>query len=152
MADDIRPLPDLYEADFYAWTQAQAALIARLGRSGRLPEALDWPRLAEEVGDLGKSDLRGAESLVRNIIVHLALLQAAQRQEPMRHWRAEVLAFRQDLRARLTPSIRRKLMDTLEMLHQDGLALAEAKLAAHEPEAQPPSSALRWTLEDILGA
>lgn len=153
MADDLRrPVaPDLYDADFYAWAQAQAALIQSLGKEGRLPPDLDWARLAEEVGDLGKSDLRGAESLVRNIIVHLALIEAGTREEPKRHWRAEILAFQQDLRAYLTPSIRRKLQDSLETLHQDGLSLATAKLAAQEPGVEPPSPTLHWPLDTLLG-
>lgn len=154
MPDDVRhpSRPDLYETDFHAWAEAQAALIQALGEAGRLPPELDWARLAEEMGDLGKSELRGAESLVRAIIVHLTLIEASRSEEPVRHWRAEVAAFQQDLAGYLTPTIRAKLQAKLDQLHAEALKLAALKLAAHEPATPPPSPARRWTMPEILGA
>ncbi|MFT0727545.1 DUF29 family protein, partial [Synechococcus sp. F70.1] len=43
----------LYERDFYAWTQEQAALL----RSGQL-ERLDRVHLAEEIEALGRQERR----------------------------------------------------------------------------------------------
>jgi hypothetical protein len=56
----------LYEQDFYAWTQEQAALL----REGALHE-LDLANLAEEIESLGKSDRRALGSHLRNLVMHL---------------------------------------------------------------------------------
>jgi hypothetical protein len=49
-------MPDgaLYDDDFYAWTQEQAALLRRLPV---VSNRLDAEMIAEEIEDLGKSEL-----------------------------------------------------------------------------------------------
>src|SRR5215831_11171986 len=56
----------LYDQDFYAWTQEQAALL----REGAVHE-LDLGNLAEEIESLGKSDRRALGSHLRNLVMHL---------------------------------------------------------------------------------
>ena len=56
----------LYDQDFYAWTQEQAALL----REGAVEE-LDLRNLAEEIESLGKSDRRALGSHLRNLVLHL---------------------------------------------------------------------------------
>ena len=56
---------DLYDEDFYAWTQQQAEVL-RTHFQG--DNRLDVEHLAEEVEDLGKSELHAIESYVENII------------------------------------------------------------------------------------
>jgi len=157
MADDVRPLApkaELYEADFYVWTQTQAAALRAAGASkvspGQPVEHLDWLHLAEEVEDLGRSNLNAAASLVQRILEHLFLLESSGREEPKRHWRAEIVAFRKSLRRELSPSIRRKLQGMLEELHRDACDVAAAKLAAFETGAPAPDPSLRWTLEAVI--
>ena len=49
------PPEQLYESDFYAWTQVQAKELRRLARvRPNLP--LDLAHIAEEIRDLGKSE------------------------------------------------------------------------------------------------
>ena len=48
--------PELYDQDFYQWTQEQAALL----REGAWQD-LDVINLAEEIESLGKSDRRALE-------------------------------------------------------------------------------------------
>ena len=55
-----------YDADFYQWTQQQAALL----RQGLL-SAVDATNLAEEVESMGKKDRRAIGSHLRNILLHL---------------------------------------------------------------------------------
>ena len=43
---------DLYESDYYTWTQRQSAMI----RKGRLGE-VDLANIAEEIGSLGRSQV-----------------------------------------------------------------------------------------------
>jgi len=49
---------DLYDYDFFLWTQEQAAALRR-AKDSNLP--LDWENLAEEIESLGKSERPRAE-------------------------------------------------------------------------------------------
>jgi|MudIll2142460700_1097286.scaffolds.fasta_scaffold98266_2 hypothetical protein len=51
---------DLYDEDFLAWTEQTAALLRRSRFA-----AIDIDHLAEEVEDMGKRDLREANSRLR---------------------------------------------------------------------------------------
>ena len=75
---------ELYDEDFYAWTQQQAeALRTHFQGDNRL----DVEHLAEEVEDLGKSQLQAVESYVQQIIAHLLKLDYSGFELPRRHWR-----------------------------------------------------------------
>jgi len=56
----------MYDTDFYAWTQTQAAALAA-GHLGKL----DLANLAEEIQDLGKRDRRGLQSALEIVLIHL---------------------------------------------------------------------------------
>ena len=56
----------LYDTDFYAWANEQAALL----RAGRLSEA-DIENIAEEIESMGKSEKRELVSRLTVLIVHL---------------------------------------------------------------------------------
>jgi hypothetical protein len=63
----VKPPPsDLYETDFYAWTQQQAELL----RERRWAD-LDLENVAEEIETLGRSDKRQIESRLEILIAHL---------------------------------------------------------------------------------
>lgn len=57
---------NLYESDFYAWTQRQSALL----RTGQLAD-IDLEHLAEEIEDMGKSEKRTLESRLEILLMHL---------------------------------------------------------------------------------
>ena len=84
-------IESLYEEDFYAWTQQQAALLRRLPRLGN---ELDLEHIAEEIEDLGRSDLRAARSLCQHIIEHLLKLEYSGLEDPADHWRDEIVEWR----------------------------------------------------------
>ncbi|MEA2741530.1 MAG: hypothetical protein QOH05_4837, partial [Acetobacteraceae bacterium] len=64
-------MPDsLYERDVLAWSQHQADLLRRLGRGERVND-VDWTHLAEEIEDVGLSELHSVESFLTLILVHL---------------------------------------------------------------------------------
>ena len=96
----------LYDEDFYAWTQQQAALLRRLPAAGN---ELDLEHIAEEIEDLGRSDLRAARSLCRHIIEHFLKLEFSGLEEPADHWRDEIVEWRVQLEQILTRSIEAKL-------------------------------------------
>jgi uncharacterized protein DUF29 len=96
----------LYEADFYAWTQRQAELLRRLPE---VSNELDIEHIAEEIEDLGRSDLRAALSFCERIIEHFLKLEYSGLTEPAEHWRDEVVEWRLQLEKILTRSIEAKL-------------------------------------------
>ena len=99
--------PDsLYQEDFYAWTQQQAELLRRLPAVGN---ELDLENIAEEIEDLGRSDLRAARSLCQHIIEHFLKLEYSGLDEPAEHWRDEIVEWRLQLEQILTRSIAAKL-------------------------------------------
>src|SRR5262249_8205852 len=96
----------LYEEDFYAWTEQQAALLRRLPPLGN---ELDLEHIAEEIEDLGRSDLRAAQSFCEHIIEHLLKLEYSGLEDPADHWRDEIVEWRLQLEKILTRSIVAKL-------------------------------------------
>jgi hypothetical protein len=57
---------DLYEVDFYAWTQEQARLLRE-----RRWDDLDLDNLVDEVEGVGRSDKRQIESRLEILVAHL---------------------------------------------------------------------------------
>lgn len=153
MADDQRPSPlaVLYDEDFYVWSQDQAAAIRAAAKAGELPPTIDWERLADEVGDLGKSELNKMLSLAARIIEHLYLLETSRRPEPKPHWRKEIRAFRDDMMRQFTPTIRKMLAEEFDDLHRNAGKAMAAYLADVEPSAPPLDASRRWTLAEIAG-
>ncbi|MCC7267028.1 MAG: DUF29 domain-containing protein [Caulobacteraceae bacterium] len=109
---------DLYDVDFVAWTEAQAAAL-RARRSGA--NALDYDNLAEEIEDLGKSEQHACESFVENIIEHLLKIEFIGPRETIPHWRGEIVAFRNSLKRRLTKTIENRTRSLLPELFDGAL-------------------------------
>jgi uncharacterized protein DUF29 len=125
----IKPA-ELYDTDFYAWTQQQAqALRTHFQGDNRL----DVEHLAEEVEDLGKSELKPLESHVVNIIAHMLKLDYSSLDWPRTHWRQEILTFRDVVENRLTASLKRLLPRDLDDLYARARNAAAAALIASEP-------------------
>ncbi len=98
-------MPDsLYDRDFYAWTQAQAAALRRVAEMRvNLPD-VDLDHLAEEVEDLGKDVVIRTRGLIVQIVVHLLKLEHCPDPDPRRHWRKEVTTWRDTVVDRLAAS------------------------------------------------
>ena len=143
---------ELYERDFYAWTQAQARELRRFAASRpNLP--LDLPHLAEEIADLGKERRDSLRSWTRRIIQHLLLLEHSPAREPRAHWVSEIVDFREAIADRLTKTLRRDLQRRLPTLYDEAVrglrrkleAYGEREAAARLPDACP------YTLDQVLG-
>ncbi|MBV9078262.1 MAG: DUF29 domain-containing protein [Methylobacteriaceae bacterium] len=140
----------LYEDDIYAWAEEQAAALRRLAADPRAaPPGLDLEHLAEEIADLGKSELRAATSPLVQALAHLAKLAGDPGSLAAAHWAGEVLRFLLDARAAYAPSMRRQI--DLDRLWRDAARLAHASLAAYGIEAVPnlPRQA-PFTLDELL--
>ena len=136
----------LYDEDFYAWTQEQAELLRRGGAGAN---GLDIELIAEEIEDLGKSELHACQSLCEHIIDHLLKLEYSGLDEPARHWRQEIVEWRVQLEKKLTRSILAKL-DVAER-YRYALRL----LRAFEPDApglmQRVPAECPYSLDQIVG-
>jgi hypothetical protein len=102
----IAPDGSLYDEDFYAWTQEQAELLRRGGPGAN---RLDIEHIAEEIEDLGKSELHACQSLCEHIIEHLLKLEYSGLDAPARHWRREIVEWRLQLVRKLTRSLLAKM-------------------------------------------
>ena len=68
-------MPDrLYEHDALAWSEQQARLLQRVAVGERLNEVVDWANVIDEILDLGRSELRGCESLLEQALHHFLKL------------------------------------------------------------------------------
>jgi hypothetical protein len=123
-------LTELYDADFYAWTQQQAKVLRTHFKGDN---RLDVEHLAEEVEDLGESQLQSVESYVQQIIAHLLKLDYSGYELPRRHWRGEIVAFRISMQRKISPSMRPELRHALPELYEGARKMAAASLDA-EPD------------------
>ncbi len=103
------PMPnDLYDRDVLAWSQHQADLLRRLARGERVND-LDWEHVAEEIEDVGLSELHAVESYLELIIVHLLKIQAWPGSDAVNHWQAEIVSFQSNAVRRFAPSMRQRI-------------------------------------------
>lgn len=117
----------LYDEDFYAWTQLQARELRRIAGEAA-SHSLDLPHLAEEIRDLGKEQRHAVRSLVRQVIIHLLLLQFSSAERPRAAWRVEIIAARNKIADRLTAMLQRDLHRRLPKLYDEAREQATAKL------------------------
>jgi Domain of unknown function DUF29 len=107
---------DLYEDDFFAWTQTQARQIRRFARTRpNLP--LDLAHLAEEIADLGKEQRNALRSWTVRILEHLLLLEHSPADAPRRGWIDEILDCRREIDLRLSATLKRDLSRQLQQLY-----------------------------------
>jgi hypothetical protein len=136
----------LYDGDYFAWLQQQAAALRRLAQDRRdLPNNLDVEQIADEIEDVGKSELRATRSFIRNILVHVLLLAFDTRSSARLRWKAEIVVFHAGLRHFATPSMR-QLID-LDELWKDAIELADAGLQEYIdrlPRTLPERSPLNF--------
>jgi len=104
MATHPRPTDDLYEEDFYVWTEVQADLL----RARRF-DAVDLEHLIEEVEGLGDAKKSAVLSNATVIVEHLLKLQSSPAPDPRSGWIDSVLEHRNRLEFDLTPRLRQIL-------------------------------------------
>ncbi|WP_152047231.1 DUF29 domain-containing protein [Aureimonas psammosilenae] len=137
MAEPLKK-PDLYEEDFYAWTQDQAAkLRARAAFDNR--GDIDWQNTAEEIESVGASEKREIRSRLRVIALHLL----KWRYEPEKRksgWRSTIDTQRERMAMVIedSPSLRGFPSCALESAY--GLARIKAADETGLPESVFPAS------------
>ncbi len=117
-------LKQLYETDENLWLEETIELLKQ-----RQFSQLDVENLIEELISLGKRDLAKAKSLLRQIIIHILLLQYrhVEYERNYRHWIGEIKTFRYDLNNHLTTNLTKKLQDDLENIYQSAVEFVKIK-------------------------
>lgn len=134
---------NLYESDFYAWTQRQAALL----RGGRYAE-IDFEHLAEEIEDMGKSEKRTLESRLEVLLMHLLKWQF-QPDYRGKSWMLTIKEQRIRLAEHLqdNPSLKAALAPSVEKVYKLAVLGAERETGL---EIFPPNCP--YALEQIFDA
>jgi hypothetical protein len=111
----------LYDEDFYAWANQQAALL----RAGKLGEA-DIAHIAEEIESMGKSEKRELVSRLNVLILHLLKWQYQPSHRGF-SWRNSIRIQRREVAAHMldNPSLKALLGAAIEQAY--GTAVIEAE-------------------------
>jgi hypothetical protein len=137
--------PALYDADFYAWAQEQAALL----REGKWHE-LDCAHLIEEIEDLGRSARKELRSYLEGLLLHL-LKWYYQPDYRGRSWRDSI----EENRACVPESLQEyaSLRPQLPTLLQECYPRARRKAARQTrlPLATFPDTC-PWSVDQVLDA
>lgn len=134
---------NLYEQDFHAWTQEQAAKL----KAGRLAE-LDITHLTEELESMGATERREIINRLTILITHLLKWQF----QPARRgnsWRLTIEIQRNEVEQVLdqNPSLRPRLPEFFDKAYKNGVlkAAEETGLGKRQFPTTPP-----FTVEQAL--
>ena len=129
MEDPVaRGASDLYESDFYAWTQRQAALI----RDGDIA-AVDLPNVLEEIETLGRKEVSELRSRCTVLATHL-LKQMFQPARAGRSWRTTILNQRIAIARHMkdNPSLKSKANEIFAEAYADARLIASSETGLPE--------------------
>lgn len=133
----------LYERDFHAWANEQAALL----RAGQVDKA-DLPNIAEEIESMGRSEKRELVNRLAVLLAHLLKWKA----QPNRRGRSWELTIREQ-RARLAlhlrdnPSLKAASPEATADAYHRALLRAQRETGLAE-DAFPVECP--WTLDQVL--
>ncbi len=135
---------NLYDQDFYQWTQEQAALL----KAGALAQ-LDIENLAEEVETMGRSEKRELVSRLTVLLAHM-LKWDFQPSRQGRSWEKTIKIQRIDIRQVLkdSPGLKHQFEDIVYMAYEKAVIFASDETDLPEtafPETCP------YTIEQIMG-
>lgn len=138
-------MPNLYDTDFYAWANEQAALL----RAGKL-SAADIEHIAEEIESMGRSEKRELVNRLTVLLLHL-LKWRFQPGRRSASWEATITVQRDDLADHLrdNPSLKAKLDEAVSDAYRKAAILAAGETGL--PKATFPA-ACPWTFTDLLNA
>ena len=121
---------DLYEIDFYAWTQEQSALLSR----GQW-QSLDIENLVEEIESLGKQQKQELRNRLGVLIGHL-LKWELQPELRGKSWRATIIEQRDRITLHLkdNPSLKSYLNEAVIEAYRLGLSLVVRETPLDYPD------------------
>jgi hypothetical protein len=116
----------LYETDFYAWAEEQAARLR-----ARQFDRLDLDNLIEEVEGLAETKLSAVLNSARVVMEHLLKLEHSPAVDPRNIWRASVREHRRRVQIDLIPRPQGLLADQLPRMYEMAREDAAAGMRDH---------------------
>jgi len=136
-------LKKLYKSDYLAWYEMTLEQI----KNDQLND-LDLDSLSEVLENLVRDTKRSGESYLRQIIIHLLLIEYWEAESiNRRHWAAEIVNFRNELETDMTRNLRKHLNEEKENNYQKAIRYVIAKTGLKKntfPEQCP------YTLEQLI--
>ena len=116
----------LYDTDYNLWVLETVQQL-----ENRDFNSVDWDDLIEEVLDLSKREKRKLQNLLKRLCEHLLKLQhwESEIERNKRHWRGEIINFRQQIQYQLedSPSLKPYLAQIYPLCYQDSRKIASQK-------------------------
>jgi hypothetical protein len=94
--------------------------LRRIAAGEPVNEAPDWPNIAEEIEDVGRSELRSCRTHLRQALRHMLKAEAWPLSRDAPSWRADAIDFRRQAQDAFTPSMRQEI--AIDQLYADALA------------------------------
>lgn len=143
MSTVTKTAPVLHDRDFYTWAMETGRAI----REGRF-DGVDWEAVAEELEDMGRSEMRELESRLEVLLAHL-LKWRFQPDRRSSSWRGTIKEQRRKAERllRQNPGLKNLLGELLDDAYHNALAVAEGDTGIAEevfPETCP------WPFEQIM--
>jgi hypothetical protein len=136
-----------YDTDILIWSEHQAELLRRRAAGELVNDAeMDWSNIAEEIKDVGRSELRSCRSLLRQALRHMLKAERWPLSRDAPTWRADAINFRQQARDAFTPSMRQKI-DVAD-LYADAFAAMPETIDGQPPLPVPDVCPV--TLDELL--
>jgi hypothetical protein len=119
----------IYDEDILAWSEQQASALRSLRSRRDLPNELDLEHVAEEIEDVGRSELNAAQGLIRQIFIHVIKATSTPDVDPVLHWNTEVIGFHHSLVDRISPAMINRI--DIEKLWQQARREAASHFKEH---------------------
>ena len=137
------PRSQLYNEDFYAWANEQAALL----RAGDLSRA-DVEHIAQEIESMGRNEKRELASRLKVLIAHL-LKWRFQPEKPTKSWEVSIRMQRRELVDHIddNPSLKPLIDSVLAKAYPDAALVAALETGLSEtvfPQHCP------WTFAQMI--
>lgn len=144
MQDTSPKKPSLYDTDFYAWANQQAALLL----AGRLCEA-DIANIAEEIESMGRSEKRELVSRLQILLLHL-LNWRYQPKRRGKSWRSTIKVQRIELSRHLrdNPSLTSRMAEAIADAYEVASVEAERETSL---DGSTFPTACPWGYDEIIG-
>jgi hypothetical protein len=136
-----------YDTDILLWSERQGELLRRRAAGELVNDAeMDWPNIAEEIKDVGRSQLHSVEALLVQALRHMLKADAWPLSRDAPSWRADAIDFRRQARRRFVPSMRQRI--DVAGLYADALAAIPETIDDQPPLPMPEVCPV--TLDDLL--
>jgi hypothetical protein len=136
-----------YDTDILTWSERQADLLRRIGAGEAINARPDWTNIAEEIEDVGRSQLHAVESLLVQALRHMLKAEAWPLSRDAPSWQADAIDFRRQARRRFVPSMTQRI--DVAGLYADALAAMPESVDGQAPLPVPDVCPV--TLDELLG-